>query len=54
MTMEEAAAREWTNELNRAGNDISLTTRRLQAIFQNESESAVERGYVTRLALGLH
>lgn len=42
----EEAAREWTKELTRAWNDISHTTRRLQASFQDASARAVEQGYV--------
>ena len=50
MTTMEEGAREWTQELTRAWNDISHTTRRLQASFQDLSARAVEEGYV-RIAL---
>jgi len=44
MMDDSSAAEAWTLELTRAGNDISHATRRLQGIFHDASDKAVEKG----------
>ena len=38
------AASAWTLELTRAGNDISQAASKLQRVFQDASEKAIENG----------